>query len=212
MQMIGPIQRRQAVGPLLKLIPNAERPRGANPGRVRQILQVVRAGVGAAHHHRETVVDPQRIQPVDVEPIRVLGSDLRQHSRRIVVGSVLQNRGQGRSGVFGIQIDFVIEQSSVRQAAFRPRFRRRSTFCCRRCSRCCAMISPSTTCSVKFFDPTRMAELFDEHAARATSAVRAAIIFVRPIPIPSLPRARSMLPEPLLPESAPCPPTRRLER
>ena len=113
--MIGPIQRRQAVRPLLELIPHAERPRGADHRRVRQILQVLRASVGAAHHHRETIVDAQRIQPVHMKPIRVCGSDMGEHSRRVVVGSVFQNRGQGRSGVFRIQIDFMVQQSTVRQ-------------------------------------------------------------------------------------------------
>ena len=175
---------------------------------------MLRASLGSAHHHRESIVDPQRIQPFDLEPSRIFGSNTRQHSRRIVVGRVLQNRGQGRAGVFRIEVDFLVEQGPMRQQRaaqvqlplhflLQPMFQMLRD----------DLAEDHLLGEVLRSDAdARIAHGPKQRRDSATSSVRAAIIFVRPIPIPSLPQARSTRPVPLRPESAPCPPTRRRER
>src|SRR6185436_15297688 len=74
-----------------------------------------RTGLGSAHDHRETVVDAQGIQPVHMKSIRIGGSDAGEHASRLVIRRVFQNRGQRGTGVFGVEIDFVVEQSPVRK-------------------------------------------------------------------------------------------------
>ena len=66
-----------------------------------------------------------------------------------------------------------------------PRLSLRSTSTCVLRSICCARISPSTSCSVKFFEPTTICG-GDAHEL-SSSALRPAIIFVRSIPIPHPP-------------------------
>ena len=90
-QLVGLEETGQAVPPLLELVAHAERPPVGESGRIAQGFDLVFARVLSADHHREGIIEPQRIQPVNVEALSVFGPHACQRFGR-------SGRGRGSFG------------------------------------------------------------------------------------------------------------------
>ena len=109
------LQARQAVGPVQELVADAEPPARRPPGRRAQRRDPGRARVLAADHHRERVVEAERLEPVELPSRAVLRRDAPEDvaagGRR---GELQDGRGR-RARVLGVEVDVARHERLVRE-------------------------------------------------------------------------------------------------
>src|SRR5579863_2789512 len=114
-QTVRFLERRQAIRALFKLVADAEHPRLRGFGCVRQGFQAPCPRLRSIYHHREAVVDAERIQPLGLKLLKILCPHARQNAGWVVVDGILQNRSKRSSRVFRVEIDLTAYESLMRQ-------------------------------------------------------------------------------------------------
>src|SRR5450432_3137000 len=113
-QVVSLQQPRQPVGPLGKLVADAQVPALPGGGLGKRGQFSTARGL-APHNHGEGVVKTQRAQPVQM-PLALVGvADLGQHGPRIPERLPLEDGGKSGAGVFGVEIDGAAGEGLVGQ-------------------------------------------------------------------------------------------------
>src|SRR5262249_59347467 len=113
-QMILVPERREPARTLLEFVARAEMPAFLYLRGLTQRHHLQTAHVLVADHHREAVIDAERIQQLDVQ-LAILAAHAIQNRRRIRRNRLLEDRGERGACVFRVYVDIAAEQRLVSQ-------------------------------------------------------------------------------------------------
>src|SRR5439155_1969357 len=106
-------QPGEPVRALQELVTEPRPPGARQPGDVRDAPQAVSSGVGAANQDGERVVEPEGREPAQSEARGILALDYAGDAIAIAHRGVLQDRGEGRARILGVQVDLPGEDRLV---------------------------------------------------------------------------------------------------
>ncbi len=114
-EIVAAAPAAEAVGPLEKFVADTGAPLGGEGNDVGDFLEMEIFCVVAANHHGEGVFKTERFGDFEVEALGVELLDAVVHGDRITLRRFIQDGGQGRAGVFDIQVEFACQESFVNE-------------------------------------------------------------------------------------------------
>ena len=154
-QAVGCDQALVAVRPLHEFVSKTSPPLWRIGRSLGDGAQVEFARIIAANHHRKSVVESQRRTEREAEPAFIALLHTLIDILLVAARLLFENGGQGRAGVFGIEVDASGKDGLMANKGSRQ-IKTALDVQMSRDSITCANISPRTSCSVKFLLPTTM--------------------------------------------------------